>query len=112
MQSVSDGTKPADLDELVPASELREITATPEDLFDKKKMDMLTSLMSSMVGVATQNGSHSYAAQMTADMDTTVLDAVQQELRDLGYQVSYEPSKFKMQGQEMDIILFKINWAA
>lgn len=111
MQSINEMSNVSSND-LISAQQLQEMTATPEDLFNMKKEDLLVNLMSSMVGVATKNGAYTYQARMTADYDTAVLDAIQSELNGLGYNVSYEPSKFTVEGREIDIIVLNISWEA
>lgn len=106
MQSVTDIS---DLNEtkLVPASELKAMTVSKEDLFKRQKESVLDSVMSSMVTVATDQGALGYSATLNSQFDAGLLAEIVTEFKALGYVVTTEAKTDAKLGA---LILLDISW--
>lgn len=94
--------------ELMEAADLKNITLTPEELFEIQKENLANSLMSSMVAVATKNARSFYAAQLLSEqVNGPLLDQVIEKFEDLGYSVVLTPEQM-MGGQKVKVLT--IDW--
>jgi len=73
---------------LVTAEALREMTITKEALFERQRVSVLDSLMSTMVKQATENGNNNYVANFNSQFDPSLLTSITDELKKLGYIVT------------------------
>src|SRR5690606_32010025 len=96
MKSVNDNNVELNEGDLLTAEQLREITATPEELFQQKREDIKLNFMSSMVKLAREQGRKFYAANFQREQDTSLLDAVIKDFQDLGYKTITQDSVQKM----------------
>jgi hypothetical protein len=107
MQSIDEKT--VQTEKYVPASSLKEMTLTSEQMFQLAKENICDSFMDSMVQVATKNGAMSYSAKLFANMDPLLMAEIGQRFKDLGYLVQLsEAQKSDVVGQ--DFIVMTINW--
>lgn len=100
---------------LLTAKELLEVTATPEQLQERKREDLKQTFMQNMVTKATNNGSKSYAANFLKEENMSVLDGVVEDFKALGFEVTTTESVQKVpnqQGQvsETPIVQLLISW--
>lgn len=72
---------------LIKADQLRDMTLTKEEIFEKDKNGLLDTFMGNMVQFATQQGAHQYAANLHEKFDPTMLTEISKEFENLGYQV-------------------------
>lgn len=102
MQELTNG-----LPELLTAQELLENTITNEEKFARDKANVLDSLMSSMVGVATKDGKKEYSASINPNFDPTLYVSVKNQLQDLGYKLSETTQDIKDIGA---VVVLNISW--
>ena len=93
---------------LVPASELKAMTVSKEDLFKRQKESIIDSVMSSMITVATEQGALGYRAQLHAAFDKGLLAEISQEFTGLGYSVQVEETPAT--GPMPASLTLDINW--
>lgn len=107
MQSINEqtGTPQTQELELVSADTLRDMTITPEELFDKQKQEILVSLMSSMVSVATQNGASEYAANLHPQFDPKLLEDIKTQLGSLGYTTESRKESAENLGEFISLVV-------
>lgn len=118
MQSINDAqeNEVAERDMFIRAEDLRDITLTPEQLFEIQKNNLCETLMESMVKVATKNGAHVYASNLLEAMDEKLRNEIVDHFKDLGYDVILsEKLTTKQQTQqgvkEIDYRVLSIGWA-
>jgi hypothetical protein len=95
------------IDTYVDAQSLREITLTPEQLFENKKKNVCDGLMETMVKMATTQGKNFYAVNLFEDFytDEKLVKEIIEVFSDLGYNVNLsEP----MQNKEVGPKSFKM----
>lgn len=114
MQSVGQDVTPVN-GGLLTAKELLEITATPQQLEDRKREELKQTFMQNMVTKATNNGSKLYEANFLKEENMTVLDGVMADFKDLGFDVStqdFTQSVPDQKGQlvETPIVRLTISW--
>lgn len=94
---------------LMPAQDLREVTATPEAIFNRQKNEVLQSLMTSMVQFATTNGVYEYSAQLHPNFDEKMLSEIKETLENLGYGTSSNEGESQAIGKH---IVLNVSWKA
>lgn len=96
---------------LVTAQVLRDMTITKDDLFSRQKNNVLDSLMSSMVRIATEAGGESYVANLNPQFDAALLEIIIRDLEDLGYKVTSETKTVTLEaGNPTSFIALTISW--
>lgn len=95
--------------DFVTADELRDITISKEDRFERDRTNVLTSLMDSMVKQATDIGAFAYSANLHPQFDPVLLETVQNDLTELGYSVSANELEDKAVGK---FIQLQVSWAS
>jgi hypothetical protein len=108
MQSAVTAEKQNDVGNLVTAEVLREMTITKEDLLKRQKESVLEALMSSMVRLASEQGSTSYSANLHPQFDSVILVQIVDTLKSLGYTVVTE--KAKEENTDQEIIRLVVTW--
>lgn len=106
MQGIND----IQTDEFPTAEELKELTATKEELFDKIVHDTKVNIMSSMVRLAKEQGKTSYGAQFRKEEDTTFINKVADDFRELGYEVNLEDGVNNIGGASVAITTLTVSW--
>ncbi len=94
--------------EYVTAEELRDMTITKEERFERDRLNIMDSLMSSMVELATRNGVFDYSANLNPQFDAVLLTTVTKDLEEIGYRVIAESQKNETVG---DFILLTVSWS-
>ena len=89
MSSVLDISETTEVN-LIPASQLRDMTVTPADIFNKQRVSLLESLMTDMVNVATNQGRSDYTAVLSSSFNPDLLNAIVSALEESGYKVANE----------------------
>jgi len=87
MESISESTATT---EFVTAEELRDMTISKEDRFERDRGNIMNSLMDSMVKIASENGLFVYTANLNPQFDAVLLTTISKDLNELGYEVTAE----------------------
>jgi hypothetical protein len=103
-------------DMFIRAQDLRDITLTPEQLFEIQKNNLCETIMESMVKVATKNGAHVYASNILESMDDRLRTEIVDHFKSLDYDVILsEKMSTKQQTQqgvkEIEYRVISIGWA-
>lgn len=107
MESISAANEIGETLALVNADTLRDMTITKEDLLTRQKADILQSLMSSMVSIASNNGGFEYSANLNPLFDLNLLSDIRKELEALNYIVSTSTEKTEGMGE---FISLTVSW--
>ena len=83
---------------LVTAEALRELTVTPDVIYDRQKEHLLDNLMLTMVKIAQDNGSTEYKATLAPQFDPKMLAEIVDVLKELGYNVTSESKNDEKMG--------------
>lgn len=110
MKSVNESSQELNENDLLTAEQMREITSTPEELFEQKREDIKLNFMSTMVKLAREQGRKFYAANFQREQDTSLLDAVIKDFQELGYKTITQDSIQKMGEKEVPIVTLAISW--
>ena len=78
-----------------------------KEKFERDQKQVLDSLMSSMVSVATQDGKKQYSASINPNFDPALLVSVKGQLQELGYQLSETTQELKDVGK---VVVLNISW--
>jgi len=101
------------LDEFPTAAELRELTATPEELFEKQVTDTATNIMTTMVRLAKEQGRSDYAVQVRKDNSSEeFINAILSHFEKLEYTVSAKDEMGGLGEAQVPVKLITISWAA
>ena len=84
MQSIQDTEATT---EFVTADELRDMTISQEELFERQKANLLDTLFGNMVKLATESGLFFYEANLNPKFDPVLLATLKGEFEGLGYEV-------------------------
>lgn len=106
MQSATQATDAQETN-LIPATQLREMTITKEELAKRQKNSVLENVMHSMVQAASQSAQTQYGARLNPQFDPTLLEEIVTELQTLGYTVTKESKEADGIGA---FIQLNINW--
>lgn len=112
MKSLDEANSIVNEGDFLTAEELRNLTATKEELFEKKVFDIKENFMSTMVKLATQQGLFGYSAMFRKEKETSVLDKVKSEFEELGYTVTTTDRVQEIQGAEIEVTDLTVTWAA
>lgn len=94
--------------EFVTAEQLRDMTISKEDRFERDRNNIMTSLFDTMVKLATENGVSSYDVKLNPHFDPVLLSTVKNDLTELGYVVKSEKKDDPQLGK---FIALDISWA-
>ena len=117
MQNINDSKDEVEVaDAFIRAEDLRNITLTPEQLFQIQKENLCNTLMESMVKVATKNGSHVYASNILEAMDERLRNELVEFFKELGYDVALSDKITTEQQtqngvQKIEYRVLSIGWA-
>ena len=111
MDNINDQTAEDDAvaGQLIDAEALRDITLSREELYSIAKTNFCETLMSSMVGVATKNGSSFYAAQLLDQLDETLRDDIISVFDNLGYKTSLSEPIY-LQEAKQNVRTLTVSW--
>ena len=114
MQNINDVQEPKP-DKFITAESLRELTLTPEQLFEIQKSNLCDTLMESMVGVATKNGDYSYTTNLLEAMSERLRNEIVEKFQELGYTVELsqklQTEQQTQRGvQKIEYRILTINW--
>lgn len=109
MQNVNDLNIQAD--EFPTAETLKDLTATPEELFDKAVHNTKVNLMSTMVRLAKEQGKTSYSAQFEKETEEKFFNALLKDFNELGYEATVVDSLGGFGQKPEPIKLVTISWA-
>jgi hypothetical protein len=107
MRSINDINEAGDDLALVPAAELRDMTITEEEMYERDKSGLLQSLMSTMVSKANNNGVFGYSASVNPKIDRKLLSEIEEAFSKLGYEVEVEDVNTPTVGKQ---IMLHISW--
>lgn len=110
MRSVNDNNVEPNDGDLLTAEQMREITSSPEELFEQKREDLKFNLMSTMVKLARDQGRKFYAVNFQREQDMSLLNAVVKDFQELGYKTTTQDSVQKVGEKEIPIVTLSISW--
>lgn len=102
------------MNEILSAEDLRNVTATEEELAERAQIGFMESLMSSMVQVARTNGSYVYESfipEKPNEKQQVTLDAVTGRLKELGYNISVVPSYMMDKDKKIPAQKLIVDWS-
>lgn len=103
--------EPLGSDQFPTAEQLKDITATPEELFEKQVEATTSNIMSTMVRLAQEQGRTNYGVQLRVDTSSQeFIDAVANTFKELGYVVSMEDSEGLLGENKIPVKNVTISW--
>ena len=108
MQSVTD--MQITENDFLSAEQMREITSTPEELFQAQVTSIKENLMSSMVNVATKQGRKFYAAQFLKEGNDKLIKTISDEFEGMGYKINTADTIQENGTQQIPIVILTISW--
>lgn len=94
--------------ELINAEQLRGITITQEERFERDRVSVLHNLLDGMVQQAQQFGATEFSANLNPKFDPALLVEVTKNLTELGYDVNSGKQKDQQLGE---FLVLNISWA-
>lgn len=106
MQSVND--MEITEQDFLTAEQMREITATPEELFESQVNSIKENAMTTMVRLATEQGRNFYAIQFIKSQDNKLVDAISAFFSENGYKTQQVDTSDEASGTPLTVLT--ISW--
>lgn len=108
MQSINDAAITED--DFLTADQMREITATPEELFDKQVESIKENFMTSMVRTAREQGRQFYAGTFIKQGNEKLIKTIASDFQEMGYVTESADTVQNNGQQEIPVTVLTISW--
>lgn len=94
------------------ADQLRDITATEQDLFERQVFNTKRNIMDTLVKLANEQGQTQYGVQFNKNNSPDeFIDAIVNDFTELGYSITTEDSVSNLGETEIPVKLVTLSWA-